>query len=138
MLVGGLLQSRQDGGVTLIGPSGRPKPMVVARRWIGCSGGDRAHGICPKVIPNHHYVDHAITFRTSWVLAMLLVPFVIAYKRPAATARDHLPVSLDVVRSAPPTTIHGPVDKCDGKLKVINSRMLSLLPHEIIGHPWLH
>ncbi|KAF8515235.1 hypothetical protein BU17DRAFT_68016 [Hysterangium stoloniferum] len=105
VLVGGLLQCHQDGGGTLIGPSGRPKPMVGARRWMWCSSGERSAWI-------------------SWVLAMLLVPFVIAYQGLAATARDHLAGPLDVVRSAPPTTIHGPMGKCDGKLKSFNSRML--------------
>ncbi|KAF8509518.1 hypothetical protein BU17DRAFT_70404 [Hysterangium stoloniferum] len=94
MLVGGLLQYHQDGGGTLIGPSGPPKPMVGARRWMGCSSGEKSAW-------------------TSWVLAMLLVPFVIACQGLAATARDHLAVPLDVVRSAPPTTIHGPMDRLE-------------------------
>ncbi|KAF8524119.1 hypothetical protein BU17DRAFT_63477 [Hysterangium stoloniferum] len=106
MLVGGLLQCRQGGGVTLLGPSGRPRPMVGVRRWIGCSSREKSVWM-------------------SWVLAMLLIPFVIAYQGLAATARDHLPVALDVVRSAP-QTIHGPMVTCVLRTK--------LLPHEVIGH----
>ncbi|KAF8511637.1 hypothetical protein BU17DRAFT_97083 [Hysterangium stoloniferum] len=103
MLVGGLLQYHQGGGVTLLGPSGRPKPMVGARRWMGCS-----------------------SVWTSWLFTMLLVLFVIAYQGLCATARHHLAVALGVVRSAPPTTIHGPMGKCVLRTK--------LQPHDIIGH----
>ncbi|KAF8499394.1 hypothetical protein BU17DRAFT_102800 [Hysterangium stoloniferum] len=104
MLVGGLLQCRQGGGVTLLGPSGRPKPMVGVRR---CSSREKSVWM-------------------SWVLAMLLVTFVIACQGLAATARDHLPVALGIVRSAPQTTIHGPMVTCVLRTK--------LLPHEVIGH----